>query len=205
MNRQEQEPGEHDPFWTIDEMLCEGTFSGETYTVRMKGHTKQEPSHERREIVTLRHPQQLKDYILIHPYILVPDIRLTVDLFPAPRQYADQEPAIGEVASSEWAGMKQERIGDGQAWYYRQDRTLILWELTVLDHYEQENPLASGGNLNNMWQGFEKFLVHRFPQARRIATLAHDPGYETAHYQGFLRDLGYTKRTHETFSKAIKR
>ena len=51
MNRQEQEPGEQDPFWSIDEMLSEGTFYGEKYTVRMKGHTKQEPSHERREIV----------------------------------------------------------------------------------------------------------------------------------------------------------
>jgi len=205
MNRQEQEPGEQDPFWNIDEMLCEGTFYGEKYTVRMKGHTKQEPSHERREIVTLRHPQQLRDYILIHPYILVPDIRLTVDLFPAPTQYADQEPAIGEVASSQWEGMKQEHIGDGQAWYYRQDRTLILWEFNVFAHYEQEQPLAPNGNLSHMWQGFERFLVQRFPQARRIATLGHEPDHETGAYQRFLRGLGYSKRTPETFSKAIQR
>src|SRR5205085_12369393 len=114
MNRQEQEPGEQDPFWNIDEMLCEGTFSGETYTVRMKGHTKQEPSQERREIVPLRHPHQLRDYLLIQPYILVPDIRLEIGLYPTSKPYADQEPAIGEVTSSDWIGMRQERIGDGQ-------------------------------------------------------------------------------------------
>src|SRR6266566_4384192 len=202
MTYQEQEPGEQEPVQHFDEILGEGRFSNEPFTIRMKGSVKREEGvRERREIVKLRSAAQARDYVSVQPYILLPDIQIGLALYPSPTQTG----SIGEVSSVEWTGMKQERIGDGQAWYYRQDRTLILWELTVFAHYEQEHPLAPNGNLSHMWQGFERFLVNRFPQARRIATLGHDPDYETGAYQRFLRGLGYTKRTPETFSKAIQR
>ncbi len=202
MTYQEQEPGEQEPVQHFDEILGEGRFSNEPFTIRMKGSVKREEAvRERREIVKLRSAAQPRDYVSIQPYILLPDIQIGIDLFPTPTPTG----AIGEVSSVDWIGMKQERIGDGQAWYYQQDRTIILWELTVFAHYEQEQPLAPGGNLSHMWQGFERFLVNRFPQARRIATLGHDPDYETPTYQRFLVSQGYRKRSPETFTKAIKR
>lgn len=202
MSYQEQGKEPQESKQQHDEMLCEGRLYNEPFTIRMRGSIKREEGvRERREIVKLRSTAQLRDYVFIEPYILVPDIRIGIDLFPAPTPAG----AIGHVASTDWIGMKQERIGDGQAWYYQQDRTIILWELTVFHHYEQKQPLAKDGNLMHMWQGFERFLVNRFPQARRIATLGHDPDFDTPSYQQFLRGLGYGKRSPETFTKMVKR
>jgi hypothetical protein len=202
MSHQEQEQPGKENGSQFDELLCEGRLYNEPFTIRMRGSVKREEGvRERREIVKLRSVAQPRDYVFVEPYILLPDIRIGIDLYPTPSPTG----AIGQVASTDWIGMKQERIGDGQAWYYHQDRTLILWELTVFSHYEQDRPLEPGGNLMNMWQGFERFLVEKFPQARRMATLGHDPDFETLPYQAFLRGLGYGKRSPETFSKAIKR
>ena len=147
MSHQEREPGEQASVQQFDEMLCEGRFFDEQFTIRMRGSLKREEGvRERREIVKLRSAAQPRDYVFIEPYILMPDIQVGIDLYPIPTSTG----AIGQVASVDWTGMKQERIGDGQAWYYRQDRTLILWKLTVFHHYEQERPLVPDGNVSLM-------------------------------------------------------
>lgn len=202
MSYQEHEREAHDPVQHFDEMMGDGVFFHEPFTIRMKGYVKREDGiRERREIVKLRSAAQPRDYVFIEPYILVPDIHLDIDLFPIPSPTG----AMGNVTSADWTGMKQEGIGDGQAWYYHHDKTIILWELTLFPRYQEEQPLTPTGNLSRMWQGFERFLANRYPNARRIATLGHDPDFATAAYQGFLHSLGYGKRTPETFTKLLKR
>jgi hypothetical protein len=66
----------------------------------------------------------------------VPDIRLTVSLYPYPTP-GDQG-AVGEVTSSEWEGMKHEEIGSPQAWYYPTDSILVLWEVDL--HHRHRPP-----------------------------------------------------------------
>ena len=45
----------------------------------------------------------------------------------------------------------------------------------------------------------------QFPKMKRIVTAWSDPAFPTPDYQGFLRDLSYTKiRTHETYWETSK-
>src|SRR5713226_1097467 len=118
MNSQEREPGEQASVQQFDEMLCEGRFYNDPFIIRMRGSIKREEGvRERREIVNLRSAAQPRDYVFIQPYILVSDAQIGIDLYPTPTPTG----ALGEVTSSDWIGMKQERIGDSQAWYYQTD------------------------------------------------------------------------------------
>src|SRR5436305_1298986 len=75
------------------------------------------------EIVPLKTKKGMCIYVNMKAFVLVPDIVVTIGLYQQPKQYADQEPAIGEViASEEKPKMKEQEIGDGQAWYYPADK-----------------------------------------------------------------------------------
>jgi hypothetical protein len=56
-------------------------------------------------------------YIMMHPYVLAPNLTFTVGLYPKPKQYHDQESTIGEVIASNHEGFREVRLGDAQAWY----------------------------------------------------------------------------------------
>src|SRR5579884_470811 len=81
------------------------------------------------------------------------------------------------MTSSTWDGMKLLFIGSGSAWYYHQDRTLVLWELLLEDEFRQENPTQDAA-LTTLWQGIERFLLSRFPSAQQLVTTADDPLYD---------------------------
>ena len=61
---------------------------------------------------------------------LEPEVFMTVGLYPKPKHYADQGEAIGEALSTYVKGMRQHQIGNSQAWYYPQDKVIVLWEWT---------------------------------------------------------------------------
>ncbi len=74
----------------------------------------------------------------VPPLILEPDFSLTIALYPTPAP----DGAIGEVVSSEQKGIRPREIGRAQAWLYREERTLILWDLKLqhpvnedIDHF----------------------------------------------------------------------
>ena len=85
---------------------------------------------------------------------------------------------------------RKERIGDGQAWYYREDRTLVLWECMLFPRHRQPLP-DSDPNLHVLWQGFERFLLDRFPGARRIVTPRDEPEYEPEAWERVPAGRGY--------------
>jgi hypothetical protein len=190
----------HEPFWTIDEELCAGELHGEQFTVRMRAHLAEERYHGRRSagIVPLASSQGLRDYVLIHPYILLPDISIQVGLYDSPTPSG----AIGEVVSSAWEGMRQERIGDGQAWFYRAEQTILPWECMLFTRFRADDP-AEDANLVPLWQGFERFLRSRFPTATTIATPSFEPDYEEEQWQGFLTGLGYHRHSEQAFAKEV--
>ena len=95
MNRPEREP---DPYWQEDAAIGEvRLFRGETYTVRMRLHTERERASRRHEIVPLSQPTGERVYVHGKPYILVPDVTLTVRL----RHEPDPTGAIGDVTGSD--------------------------------------------------------------------------------------------------------
>src|SRR5438874_7912349 len=95
-----------DDFWTHDILLFSGSFSryrNQIRPVRGKLHTSVEPyqldtiEQDVRPIPTLKGN---RTYVMLHPYVLEPILTFTVGLYNKPKQYADQDPAMGETLSN---------------------------------------------------------------------------------------------------------
>jgi hypothetical protein len=207
------------PYWTHDTSLFTGNFryfGKEPVLVRGKVHLADElyrKSDVDLEIVPLTHKQGMSTYANLRAYVLVPDITLTVELYPAAIRRLLPD-AIGEVAEvTEKPKPKEQHVGDGQAWYYPADRTIVLWECSLYEHFRKKSltdrepiPITEDTNMHGLWTGFEQFLTAQFPDAVQIATTHSDPAYETEQYQEFLTNLGYS--AHPTakaaWSKALQ-
>ena len=195
----------HDPYWTLDTSLFEGTFryfGKEPVQVRGKVHTEQEhyrKSDINREITPIAIPQGERTYLHLKPFTLIPDIILTVGL------YRDQRPdgAVGEVLGSQERRQKEVEIGNMQAWAYP-DNTLVLWECFLHD-FVRYLPLQVDPNMAMLWRSVETFLLGQFPRAERIVTTSHDPMFDTGEYQAFLAVLGYAPVAKAAWGKAIER
>jgi len=198
MSRREQEP---EPYWHDDIALGEASlFRGETYTIRMRLHTSTERASRRHEIVPLSDATRERVYVHGKPYILVPDVTLTVRLHDQP----DPTGAIGEVAGSDWTGMRHEEIGQAQAWFYPADRLVILWECFPEARYRtSDNPLTDT-TLRALWAGFESWLTERFPGARRLVTTYEDL-YDRDRWQRFLADRGFAPVAPAAFARDLER
>jgi hypothetical protein len=186
------------PYWTHDTSLFTGIFRyfrKEPALVRGKLHLAQE-SYSKTDadlkVIPISQKTGQCTYIHLKAYVLVPDVRLIVGLYAQPQQQGlGQEPAIGEIVGArEQPQMKEQEIGDGQAWYYPADQTLVLWECGFHPHF-QEVPLPRDPNMSGLWTGFEAFLIQNFQEARQIATTYADPNHDTKAYQQFLAVLGY--------------
>jgi hypothetical protein len=199
---------EHDRFWNEDLAVGEGNFHGEASTLRLKLHYGWERYSRTAgpEIVPLSRPRGERLYFLARPYILVPDVRLTIALYPYPAP--GDRGAIGEVRSSQWRGMRHLEIGSGQAWYYPNEATLILWEVLLHRPYRQASP-AADRNLQVIWTGFERALLERCAAVERVATPHDEPEYEREHereqWQAFLRAQGYRPLTRAAFAREVAR
>jgi hypothetical protein len=192
-----------DPFWTDDQQLStELSLHDQPHTVRMGIHRSEETyprSYRSTEILPILTEPGTRDYFLIHPYILLPDITLTIGLYETPQQSG----AIGEVVRSDWEGTRHERIGDAQAWYYRPDHTLIFWDLNVFDRYlstpiQTEDPAYAA-----LWRSLENYLLAQFRTAAQLATPSWEPGVAPEQWQAFLTSLGYRPATPRAFAKAV--
>ena len=120
-----------------------------------------------------------------------------------PKTYHDQESAIGEVVGTQHEGFRAVQLGNAQAWYYHQDKTIVLWEC-FFDGRFRRRPLAEDTNMQSLWQSFEHWLLQQFPEAQMVATPFNDPIAETIEeYQAFLASLGYSAIAQAAFGKSI--
>ena len=129
---------------------------------------------------------------------------ITVGLYSKPKQFADQESAIGKtIGQPNHEGFREVQLGHAQAWYYPADKAIVLWEC-FFDGRFSTHPFSDDTNMQKLWQGFEHWLVKKFPQATTIATPFHDPIAESiVEYQTFLKTLGYTAIAEAAFGKKI--
>jgi hypothetical protein len=76
----------HDPYWTDDQILAEDAMVERSpHIVRAKIHVEEErypARHGHTEILPISDEPGTRDYVMIHPYITVPEIRTTIRLFP---------------------------------------------------------------------------------------------------------------------------
>jgi hypothetical protein len=202
MNK-EQNPGREgwtDEFWNADEIVGRIYLYGSGYLLGMQGHVAPGPYRDRRDLVPLRHTTGTRDYVLVHPYILLPT-------FAAPRSLLDTRVSgIGngyrQPPSPETC--RRERIGDGQAWYYREDRTLVLWECMLFPRHRKPSP-DQDPNLHVLWQGFERFLRQRFSAARRMVTPRDEPEYDAGEWEHFLTRRGFRPLEGGAYGKDLER
>jgi hypothetical protein len=120
---------ERDSYWTEEVGPLEGwlrSAGGEPRIVRARVHPSEEAYRLDgldREIVPVAAPTGARTYVHLQPYLVVPDIRLTVAL--APRLHSDG--VIGAVVAAEERGGRRQPIGKAQAWHYPADGTLAIW------------------------------------------------------------------------------
>jgi hypothetical protein len=171
-----------DPFWTHDTELFEGTFryyrnrkqevrgklheSKETYDFHVFGHSLERDS--------LTSTKGTRSYIMLHPYITEPNLIMSVALYPQPKHSADAPAAIGETTGTRVEGFRDVQIGSAQAWYYPEDKVLVLWECFLHD-FVRDAPLRKDPNMAHLWTGKE--------------------------YQSFLKNRGYKKEQPGLFAK----
>ena len=212
MNRTVYIPPQHnDDFWTHDAPLFIGTFPSYRNDPRMvqaRLHVSEETfRYGKHEIVPLTmQPGEIgkRTYVMMHPYVLEPDLFMAVGLYPKPKYYADQEDAIGEVLSTQAKGMRQQQIGNAQAWYYPQEKLIVLWECFLDARLRNGTSLTDDLYMQKLWSSFEHWLAKQFPEATRIVTPFNDPIAETIdEYQTFLRSLGYEPVAKAAFGKTL--
>jgi hypothetical protein len=198
-----------DSFWTHDTLLFAGSFKyyrdkkqevrgkihmvGERYNFNNLGH-----SLERNYLTNLK-GQRI--YLLMHPYVVQPNIVMNMVL--QPKHYADAGDIIGKTISSRVEGVRHHDIGNAQAWYYPEDNILVLWECFLHDHV-RDFPLLKDTHMAQLWTGFERWLLNQFPEAEKIVTPFADPIWEAKEYQSFLRRRGYKKGKSGTFFKPLE-
>src|SRR6266571_8763274 len=201
----------NDDYWTVDIPLFVATlpyYRNKPRMVQGRIHTAEEHYFgAASEIVPLKNRKGTCTYVNMHPYILEPEVFITIGLYPKPKQYADQDEAIGETISTpQVKGMRQNQVGNAQAWYYPQDRVIVLWECFLDSQIRNIQALTEDIHLPKLWSSFEKWLINQFPEATRIATPFNDPIAKTIEeYQTFLRTLGYTPIAQAAFGKKITR
>lgn len=155
------------------------------------------------ELLPLHHTKGTRTYVMMQPYVLEPILTFTVGLYTKPKQYADQESPIGEVTDINNKGFREAQVGSAQAWYYHQDKTIMLWECFFESRF-RTHPFAKDANMPKLWQNFEQWLKQKFPQATTLATPFHDPiAHSIEEYQEFLISLGYSPFVQGLFGKSL--
>ena len=140
----------------------------------------------------------------MHSYVLEPKLTLNVGLYSKPKQYADQEDVIGKtICAPQHEGFREAQLGNAQAWYYHEDKTIVLWEC-YFDSRFHRHPLPKDANMQSLWKSFEHWLIKQFPNAKTLATPFNGPIAEfIEEYQAFLRKLGYSPIAQAAFGKKI--
>jgi hypothetical protein len=199
--------GIEDDFWTEHVQFFTAQFpSYYTKPSKVWGrfHTSREKYFDgKRELMPLAHTKGDRTYIMMQPYVLEPILTVQVWLYQKPKQYADQESPIGEVTGMNHKGLREVQAGNAQAWYYHQDKIIMLWEC-FFDSRFRTHPFAKDTNMRVLWQNFEQWLKNKFPEAVTLATPFNDPIAENIEeYQAFLKVLNYSPLTHGMFGKKI--
>lgn len=87
-------------------------------------------------------------------------------------------------------GNRLQRVGEGQAWFYQEDRLLLLWRCNLLECYRVANPLEDQ-NLQVLWERFEQFLLNHFPQTIQIISPSWNRPYDESLWLQFIQRQGF--------------
>jgi hypothetical protein len=182
----------YEPYWQHDLSLGEGVFSPLPHALRMRLAVETERYYGRQEIVPLPHPIGMRTVVHARPYTLLPR--------GLSRRLSWLGTLLRRVTRPNWERLDSRDLGDCHAWYYHQDRLLILWDCLV---YERATDPRADHILGALWQGFEQVLLASFPDTGWIATPSWEPVYTTQDWQAFLQRQGYQPFNTQAFLKAV--
>ena len=197
-----------DDFWSARIPLFTAQFP--TYYTKPQKvwgrfHTSEEQfSDSSHEIIPIKEIKGKRTYVMMQPYVLEPKLTFTVGFYKNPKHYADQGDVIGKtLGQPKHEGFKEVQVGNGQAWYYHKDKTIVLWECFFDDRF-QKHPFLDDANMQSLWKSFEQWLIKQFPKASTLATPFNDPIAESIEeYQAFLKSLGYSPLAKGAFGKQL--
>jgi hypothetical protein len=152
-----------DDFWTERLPFFTAQFPDyfrKPQQVHGRVHTSDERySRWRHEIIPLSKREGQRTYVKMQPYVLLPELTITVELYNKPKKYADQESPIGEVIGEpQTQGFRELDVGNAQAWYYPADEVIVLWECFFYTNL-RKHPLKGDTNMEKLWKGFEHWLL----------------------------------------------
>jgi hypothetical protein len=183
-------------YWTADVAIGEGRFYDDRFTIRLALHEQAERYFGRSEIFPLTANTGSRVYFHAKPYILLPDINLQIGLFPEPRG-----DVIGKVETVNWEGMRHEVLGNAQAWFYPQERALVLWECFIEERHRRPDPLEDA-NQQMLWAAFEQLVMERSLGVEKVYTSWEDL-YERPLWKRFVEGRGYHQVAPALFQKDV--
>jgi len=158
--------------------------------------------HGSTEIIPLSAKTGSRTYVMMQPLVFEPILTLTIGLYNKPKHYADQESATGEtLGAPQMEGVREQQIGNAQAWSYPADKTIVLWEC-FFDRGFRRHPLKTYASRQKLWRSFEQWLTATFPTAKTIVTPFNDPiARSFEEYQAFLTAMSYKPIAPAAFGK----
>lgn len=139
-----------------------------------------------------------RDYVHVKACYYTPRIVLTVGLTPPVQSAIGDE--IGRVEDARAEGSTRHFIANLQAWYYENEKTLMLWEVDLFDQYAASDP-TKDFLLAAFWYFYEEKLLELFPDCERIVTPGHEPKYDKDGWHEFLKGKGYEPNFENTLVK----
>jgi hypothetical protein len=187
-----------DPYWTHNLVIGEGDIERHKSLIRLHIHQSEEKAYHEESLFPIAIKRGgTKIYFHAKPYILIPQMTLTIGL-TKPKADSNE---IGRVIGSDVTKLQEREIGNAQAWYYPAEKALVLWECYLFKTYAKKDPRIDP-LLATVWQGFEKFLLKELPDTAMIYT-TYEPIYDRAVYKTFLALQGYGLIKKVAFRKEV--
>ncbi len=179
-------------------MLGEGDVQGHKSLIRLRLHRSEERAYHSESLFPIAtKPREKRTYFHAKPYILIPQMTLTIGLT---KPKADSS-EIGRVIGSDVTKLQELEIGNVQAWYYPAEHALVLWECFLFQPFAKKD-LMKDVLFTKVWKGFETMLLKEMPETSQIYT-TYEPIYDRPLFETYLASMHYRKVDKAAFVKEV--
>jgi len=196
------EPLGYDPYWQHHVILGDGEIEGKSALIRLRMHRSGERYSNGEPFIPLTSRSGKRVYFHAKPYILIPDITVTVALSQPNGEQTRFGMEVGRVVGSNVKKLKPLEIGNAQAWYYPEDRVLMLWECYVEARFRRQDDPNQDALHQLVWNGFENVLLKELTETSKIYTV-REPIYDNVLFAQFLAGQGYKPFEKVSFYKDV--
>jgi hypothetical protein len=197
---QEKDGSDGGDIWRGDASLGEVTLRRQRHEVRIAIQEEAESfrrGYGEQQIIALSANPGVRTTVSVQPYIIIPDISLSPDAYS---QVASPD-ALIHMLGNDPQHDRHIQIGSGLAWYFPVDHTIFLARFDISSHFLATREITTDPAFLHLWQGFERYLLARFPDASRMMTSAGDAATASTSWNAFLTRLGYQSASAHVWAK----